>query len=188
MNFYVKNDPKVIDLLARCIDSILSAISPDYPLIYDLGAVPKTLPATQDYITKYLFNRIDEEMIHRIMSDQILKTLITEEPRDIHFGPINHSRRRSRSLSSTSYLFAKDFTHIGEKYKSDLKQINDFLLGKTDQWWTKLSKAWITKIGKAIYKVHFGTQRYKDRMNWCSLCDEHSLVNEDIQSHIVTFL
>ena len=188
MNFYVKNDPKVIDLLARCIESILAASSPDYPLIYDLGAVPKTLPAMQDYITKYLFNRLDEEMIHRIMSDEILNILITEEPRDIHFGPISHSRRRSRSLSSTSYLFAKGFTNIGEKYKSDLKQINDFLLGKTDQWWTKLSKAWITKTGKTISKHIHIAQRYKDRMNWWTLCDKYSLVNEDIQYHIVTFL
>ena len=159
----MEEDKQVVELVARCIDDLVDASDPDNHLhFFGLGLVPSTVPVTQDYILKYLFNRIGEEMKYKIVYDDILYSLITEQPKDVCLAPESMYYRPRGSLRP-SLAFSKEYINIGKKYKTQWKQIYKFLLGQSDKWWTTLSIKWRQEIGERIFSAPKHHERQKER-------------------------
>ena len=101
-------------------------------------------------------------MKYKIVYDDILYSLITEQPKDVCLAPESMYYRPRGSLHP-SLAFSKEYINIGKKYKTKWEQIYKFLLGQSDNWWTTLSIKWRQEIGERIFSAPKHHERQKER-------------------------
>ena len=85
---------------------------------------------TQDY-TKQIIQKLPESWKKRISSDSMLSSLV--------FSPFFYGTSLTVDPSNFSPATAYG---IGHKYESSVDKIHDFITGKNDQWFERVSLPW----------------------------------------------
>jgi serine/threonine protein kinase len=177
-------DASIIELTSLCLEDLLIATkSRDTNKFFGLGHIPSYLPICQTYITTYLFNRLESHIKRKILSDDILNLLIKGIPYDVDQRPSNFLRHHDPFETRPYLIFSPEYENIGKKYNSDSKQITQFLFGKSDRWWTEISKKWRDETAKKIFSLTRHKKRQKDR-------SMAALINlpPDLRYLIITYL
>ena len=167
---------KIIELLARCLEDLLCCSS-----TFSAPFRPRSKMCIQDYINLYLLRRVNDTVQQRIYSDQVLYTILSQDPRE------NPDSPQITAWDGRAYFLSTQFRNIGEKYITNWEKMNAYLLGTDTQWWTHLSKKWLEGIGQGVFNSEIHIQRQSDRENWESTHRDLPL-NEDIQYEILAYL
>ena len=167
---------KIIELLARCLEDLLCCSS-----TFSAPFRPRSKMCIQDYINLYLLRRVSDTVQQRIYSDQVLYTIISQDPRE------NPDSPQITAWDGRAYFLSTQFRDIGEKYITNWEKMNVYLLGTDTQWWTHLSKKWLKGMGRQVFNSKTHTQRQRDREKWAHM-RQHLPLNEDIQHFIFTYL
>jgi hypothetical protein len=153
------DNEKMVELVARSLDDLLAGPWGIYKHLFRptrYPANPQHKKCIQTYITIYLWRRVDEDTINRIVYDQVLHALITKDPKDHQITAWDHKPQ----------LLSREFMSLGEKYRTNWEQVYKFLLGKTWQWWSHIDKDWMQNSVKNAIKPEKHRQRQRDRENW----------------------
>ena len=93
---------KIIELMARCLEDLLCWRY--------LARAARSKMCIQDYINIYLMRRVTDSVQQKIYSDQVLNTIISQDPRE------NPDSPQITAWDGQPYLLSTQFRDIGEKY------------------------------------------------------------------------
>jgi len=164
---------KIIELMARCLEDLLCWRY--------LARAARSKMCIQDYINIYLMRRVTDSVQQKIYSDQVLNTIISQDPRE------NPDSPQITAWDGQPYLLSTQFRDIGEKYITSWQKMHAYLLGGDTEWWDHLSDKWMQQVGQQVFNSKTHIQRQRDRESWAYV--RHYLpLNEDVQHVILTYL
>jgi len=164
---------KIIELMARCLEDLLCWRY--------LARAARSKMCIQDYINIYLMRRVTDSVQQKIYSDQVLNTIISQDPRE------NPDSPQITAWDGQPYLLSTQFRDIGEKYITSWQKMHAYLLGGDTEWWDHLSEKWMQQVGQQVFNSKTHIQRQRDRESWAYV--RHYLpLNEDVQHVILTYL
>jgi len=164
---------KIIELMARCLEDLLCWRY--------LAHSARSKLCIQDYINVYLIRRVTDSVQQKIYRDQVLNTLISQDPRE------NPESLQITAWDERPYLLSTQFRDIGDKYITSWQKMRSYLLGGDTEWWLHLSEKWMQQVGQQVFNSKTHTQRQRDREKWAHM-QPHLSLNEDIQHLILTYL
>ena len=164
---------KIIELMARCLEDLLCWRF--------LARSARSKMCLQDYINLYLMRRVTDSVKQKIYSDQVLNTIISQDPRE------NPESPQLTACDATPYLISTQFRDIGEKYITSWQKMHAYLLGGDTEWWDHLSEKWMQQVGQQVFNSKTHIQRQRDRESW-AYARRYLSLNEDVQHVILTYL
>ena len=167
---------KIIELLARCLEDLLHCDT-----TFCAPFSPRSKMCIQDYINLYLLARVSNTVQQKICGDQVLYTILSQDPRE------NPESPQVTAWDEPPYFLSAQFRDIGEKYITTWQQMQAYLLGKDTVWWTHLSDKWMQEVGKKVFNSKTHSERQRERKKWAHM-QPHLSLNEDIQHLILTYL
>ena len=164
---------KIIELMARCLEDLLCWRF--------LARSARSKMCLQDYINLYLMRRVTDSVKQKIYSDQVLNTIISQDPRE------NPESPQITAWDGQPYLLSTQFRDIGEKYITSWQKMHAYLLGGDTEWWDHLSEKWMQQVGQQVFNSKTHIQRQRDRESW-AYARRYLSLNEDVQHVILTYL
>ena len=159
--------------MARCLEDLLCWRF--------LARAARAKMCIQDYINVYLMRRVTDSVKQKIYSDQVLNTIISQDPRE------NPESPQITAWDGDSYLLSTQFRDIGEKYITSWQKMHAYLLGGDTEWWDHLSEKWMQQVGQQVFNSKTHIQRQRDRESW-AYARRYLSLNEDVQHVILTYL